>query len=381
MKTPSRRSVFAIGLALCLTFTAIASVAAPTWLILVGIGLIGLLLVVSLAVEYTFPSQPHLPLISGQFAVGRRHASLGNGWALLYHPTGQNTDAPPAIYLPRPDAIAERLGLPSMFLEPLAKLQVEATMSTNAVSTKQPWIIYLHGGLGFPAESTTLCLEMASHGFKVIAPHMDLSAVASRLRRIKDPHQMVEALKDLEHALIPAQVADLHSALFEASIVNDWPTGPMEPNQGLIFIGHSLGAGIAARLVQRLAKNSNSVTGFVSLDGHLIGTLSDELPQLYLSQGIALNPQLPNGPLAEDQLRRIRCSIGQPCPHKHWLRFPEAGHGSFVDFPYLVRSVGPLRQILGRKRSITDDVRKVVMSFVAHPNGDVQVPTSAEKIL
>lgn len=82
----------------------------------------------------------------------------------------------PKIYAP---AIASFLGLPSFFLDHLALSVSPAYLDVSLADTSEPFpvILFSHGWNGFNAQNTGQALELASHGYVVIAIQHTYGAV------------------------------------------------------------------------------------------------------------------------------------------------------------------------------------------------------------
>jgi predicted dienelactone hydrolase len=82
------------------------------------------------------------------------------------------------IYAP---AIATYIDLPSYFLDHLALVKIPAYEDAKVASSEEPFpvIIFSHGWNGFNAQNTGQALELASHGYFVIAIQHTYGAVIS----------------------------------------------------------------------------------------------------------------------------------------------------------------------------------------------------------
>ena len=102
------------------------------------------------------------------------------------------------------------------------------------------------------------------------------------------------------------------------------------------------------------------------------------MPQLHLSQGLRFDPSQKQG-LGKDHGDRIRKVIEATSNRYIWLRFPDAGHASFTDLPYILRPIGAMSLLVGRDKSIVLDMIKLVQEFIKSPDKDGM--TSLESLL
>ena len=155
------------------------------------------LLAVSTALPILLPV-PTIPTPSGPYQVGTRIYELVDGsrkeiysgedearrfTIQVWYPSEAGTSTEQArwmdhaeIYAP---AIAHQIDMPSYFLDHLALVNVPAFKDAKAATADQgyPIILFSHGWTGFNAQNTGQALELASHGFIVVAVQHTYGAV------------------------------------------------------------------------------------------------------------------------------------------------------------------------------------------------------------
>ncbi len=340
-----------------------------------GIALLGLGLLAGL--ELLLPSRPRLPRPTGKHRVGRTVRALGGSIidsAVVFYPALDRTR--PAAFLDDAGPVARVLGVPRWLLAHLTRLVVSAQRDASPAPLARPWVLYIHGGMGMPEDQTTLCIELASRGYSVLAPRLTLDLAQLGLSAGATEQEVVRALKQAESDYLPALVDELHRTVLGRL---DWPTGPLTCPRGVIAVGHSLGGGLAGALAARLQGEGYEVAGWVNLDGQVLPWTPDT-PQLHLSQGMRFTPGDTGSPLAMDYERRIRRACRATRQRCEWFRFPRAGHASFTDLPYLLRPVGPMEVLVGRDRSVPAQMRRLVREFIEAPLEPSKPPPTAEVI-
>lgn len=337
--------------------------------------LLGLVLWVGL--EILVPSCPRLPRLTGEYRVGRVERRLRSSTvrsALVFYPTRGQTQ--PVTYLDDERALVRMLGVPRWLVDHLTRLVIPVQRDAGPVAVQHPWIIYIHGGMGLPEEQTTLCAELASQGYPVLAPRLALDPARLGLASVDSEDELVRVLAQLESREFPMLVDALYQAVLSR---RDWPTGALTRTRGLFVVGHSLGGGLAGSLAARLHAAGYDVKGWINLDGHVLPSTPD-VPQIHLSQGVRFVPGDARSPAAVDYEQRIRRACAATEQRCAWFRFPRAGHASFTDLPYLLRPVGPLAALVGRDRRVPARVRRLVLEFIAAPSARRPAPPMAEVI-
>jgi len=100
-----------------------------------------------------------------------------------WYPAEISAGDKPAAWMPNADiyapAISTYLGLPSFFLDHLALVSIPAYKDAQVARTVEgyPIIIFSHGWNGFNAQNSGQALDLASHGFVVIAVQHTYGAV------------------------------------------------------------------------------------------------------------------------------------------------------------------------------------------------------------
>ncbi|MEL6342178.1 MAG: alpha/beta fold hydrolase [Myxococcota bacterium] len=324
-----------------------------------------------IVVEWALPSHPVLPPPSGPHDVRRHTVTMGDYDGLRYDPATASTALPRADYMPDPAVWASVLQVPPFLLRHLRRVATHTSPEAATLHVDEPWIVYLHGTLSVPEDQTVLLTELASHGHVVLAPRLGLNAQALGLRDIQTEAQMVDALARLEEDFVPTTAASLTAAVA--------PLLPMD--QGVVMIGHSLGGGLAGAVANRLVASGHPVLGWVNLDGHVMEPIRPEIPQLHLSQGVLFAPDRPPSPITQDYTERINNAIRAASAPTTWLRFPNAGHATFTDAPYLMRPLGPLAQLIGDDPDLPAAIHQVVMAFVRDPGRPPTIPAAAHAVL
>jgi predicted dienelactone hydrolase len=119
----------------------------------------------------------------------------------------------PKIYAP---AIAGFLGLPSFFLDHLALSVSPAYLNVTVAKTETPFpvILFSHGWKGFNAQNTGQAVELASHGYIVIATQHTYGAVITVFPDGTIARNNPEAL--------PADAEDPNYEVVARKLVNQW---------------------------------------------------------------------------------------------------------------------------------------------------------------
>lgn len=160
------------------------------------------------------------------------------------------------IYAP---AVASHIGLPSFFLDHLALVKIPAYKNPQVAQTEDayPVIIFSHGWNGFNAQNTGQALELASHGFVVIAVQHTYGAVTTVFQDgtviPNNPKALPENADDPNYEVVARKLVDQWAG--DISFTLDQFEG-LNKEAGSIFFqtldmerigvyGHSTGGGAA----------------------------------------------------------------------------------------------------------------------------------------
>lgn len=341
-----------------------------------GGGVAALLLIVLGTSFWLIPRHPVFDAPTGEHEVGRRHEQHGQSRFLLFYPTERSQ--PHSPYLEDSAPLTALFPLPSILFKHLESVPGLADDDAPPLSTDRPLVLYLHGGLGFPEDQTTLCADLASHGFVVAAPRMDLSGERLGLSP-KSEEEFLEQFAALEQSVLPELLRELErDVLLFLDSPESRSLGILK-ERGVIAIGHSLGGGIAGALGTALLKRGVPLRAWVNLDGHVLSDTPSNTPELHLSQSESFDPGNLR-PLTSDYSERITRAIEKSPDEALWLRVPGAGHATFTDGPFLLRPVGPLRILLGTREAARTS-RRLVSAFATDPQSIPQLPSDIEVLV
>jgi predicted dienelactone hydrolase len=185
------------GLTTFLGLSALVKIQSPTDWKPFGSYLTFVLLFLSTALPILLPV-PVIPTPSGPYSVGTRIFELtdssrkeiysGENEARrfiiqVWYPSEAGTSSERARWMDRAEiyapAIAGELELPAFFLDHLALVKIPAQKNANVAESDSgyPIILFSHGWTGFNAQNTGQALELASHGFIVVAVQHTYGAV------------------------------------------------------------------------------------------------------------------------------------------------------------------------------------------------------------
>lgn len=160
------------------------------------------------------------------------------------------------IYAP---AIASFLGLPSFFLDHLALSVSPAYLNVPLEETTQPYplILFSHGWQGFNAQNTGQAVELASHGFVVVAVQHTYGAVVTVFPdgtvAANNPNALPENANDPNYEIVARKLVnqwagDLGYTLDEFQVFNQNADSifyrKLDLNRVGVY-GHSTGGGAA----------------------------------------------------------------------------------------------------------------------------------------
>ena len=338
-----------------------------------SVAIAGAAVVVGLAIliEVAVPSSVAIPEPTGAYSVGRtevRLSATGDQNALLFYPSRATASA--ARYLDDALAASRPLGVPAWVFRHLESTSLPIHERPDPIPLTRGWIIYLHGAASFPEDQTALLAELASNGYAVLAPRLELDVQSMGLA-VRDENEFVAAFADAERRFFGSIVEELFDAIIRPER-DQWFLDPPDAtrNDSIAVVGHSLGAGLSGALAVRLIEAGFRVPAWINLDGHLLAE-TPMVPQLHLSQGLAFDPDQPAGPIVADYRRRAERAHHAAGDQSRWYRIPAAGHASFTDLPYIVRGIGPFAPLVGSDRSVPELVRRIVLQFLLDPRAEL----------
>jgi predicted dienelactone hydrolase len=246
------------------------------WPMRASILTIGLLLV-STALPILLPV-PNIPTPSGSFATGtttyefvdagRKELYSGKDeprrfMVQVWYPAEMTSNAKHAKWMADPNiyapAIASFLGLPSFFLDHLALSVSPAYLDVPFAKTDgpSPVILFSHGWNGFNAQNTGQAVELASHGYVVIALQHTYGAVITAFPdgtvAFNNPKALPEDAEDPNYEVVARKLVNQWAE--DMSFTLDQFQGFDEDAGSLFFqkldmnrigvYGHSTGGGAA----------------------------------------------------------------------------------------------------------------------------------------
>ena len=236
-----------------------------------------ILLAVSTALPILLPV-PKIAAPSGQFEVGttiyeftdaaRKELYSGKDeprrfMVQVWYPAEVTSTAQHAQWMPEPKiyapAIASFLGMPSFFLDHLSLSASPAYLDVPLAETSEPYpvILFSHGWRGFNAQNTGQAVELASHGYVVIATQHTYGAVITVFPdgtvALNNPKALPENADDPNYEIVARKLVNQWAQ--DMAFVLDQFQGFDEDAGSLFFqkldmerigvYGHSTGGGAA----------------------------------------------------------------------------------------------------------------------------------------
>lgn len=156
-------------------------------------------------------------------------------------------------------AIAVQIDMPSFFLDHLALVKIPAYQESKVAPSDQayPVILFSHGWNGFNAQNTSQALELASHGYVVIAVQHAYGAVITVFNdgtvAKNNPSALpagapTEEYETAAHILSDQWASDMGFTLDFMQLQNNDPNSPFHESLNFDLVGvygHSTGGGAA----------------------------------------------------------------------------------------------------------------------------------------
>lgn len=308
----------------------------------------------------------HLPAPTGSHAVGtttlqwtddRPEPNTPNETdrrtlvARLWYPTDEDRQGRTSAYLGRDaaesrivaDALAGSFGLPAFLLDDAARGVVPA--ATDAVIADGDWpvVVFSHGLGGMRSQNTALAMDLASHGFVVLALDHPYDAVTTVLDDgtvipaglSNGPHGAETAVLDW----VALRAADIRSGLDELTRLDD--TGPFHGHLDTaraLAAGHSLGG--AASIMA--ATDDERFAAAVDIDGYPWGSAAGT-PRPPILAFTSANGALPAD--SEAEFRAALQAVVADSSDGIIATVPGAVHLTFTDAPSFLP---PLPSLVGR---------------------------------
>lgn len=312
---------------------------APVWLNRTAILSALLLTTLSASALLAFPNIA-IPKARGAHPVGTTLLSTNNTKLRLWYPATHSADAMPYGYLSGVEHSAAFV--PAFIFGHLKGRVTEALEDAHLKPTETPYpvIFYMHGADSFPEDNAFRQMELASHGYVVVAVHTQKPFADYEIDRslVYEPARFAEALANL---VAPDQVRDMKAAaktIFE-----------MNADQNAVFdakllqdrfgvLGYSLGGSVATQFCD----SHPNCAAIVNLDGNAFGAVGKtgvSVPYLHLSQH-ALFPDSTETELPDvmqqtanhyaAEVSKIVRLTAQNTP-AYWYTLKGSGHASFTD--------------------------------------------------
>ena len=265
------------GLTVILIITSLIKLQAPSdWKPIASIPTF-ILLAVATALPILLPV-PVIPIPSGPYQVGTRIFELVDSsrkeiysgkdearrfMIQVWYPSEAGTSNEKArwmdnaeIYAP---AVSQEIGMPSFFLGHLALVKVPAYKNSKVAAANQgyPIILFSHGWQGFNAQNTGQALQLASHGYVVVAVQHTYGAVITVFPdgtiALNNPSALPDGAPQADyetaaHKLVNQWAGDLGFALDYMQTQNNDSNSPFYKSLDLSRVGvygHSTGGGAA----------------------------------------------------------------------------------------------------------------------------------------
>jgi dienelactone hydrolase len=181
----------------------------------------------------------------------------------VWYPAEPNREDSRAPWMSHADvfgpAISSSIGMPSFFLDHLALVELPAYQDAPVAQTAEafPIILFSHGWNGFNAQNSGQALQLASHGFVVVAVQHTYGAVVTVFEdgtiARNNPEALPSGAPDEEYDLAADKLADqwagdLARALDHLAVINTSTSSPFSGKLDLSQVGvygHSTGGGAA----------------------------------------------------------------------------------------------------------------------------------------
>lgn len=336
----------------------------------------GLLLALAAFLGWGFPV-PRFPAPTGPYAVGTvtftwtdsgreewNTPTAGDPRRLnvqIWYPTSPTAARGTAPYLAHAEvlapALADFLGLPRFMLGHLRLIRTPATPEAPpAEGGPFPVVVFSHGWSGFRQQDTMLALELAAHGFVVVAPDHTYGAVATVFPdgevALNNPDALPRGDRAAAQRVVATWTADLAFVVTQLEALNQ-TSGPWQGRLDLTRVGvmgHSTGGGTAAQFCIQWPP----CRGALLLDPWIYPMADEALTQGTSAPVLILRTERALGPQNRPYLDRLWAALQGPA----WdVVVQGAGHQDFSDLPML----SPLAARLGLRGPIPGDRMTLIL--------------------
>lgn len=227
----------------------------------------------------------HFPDPAGAYKVGTSRFIVSETLPVqIWYPTDAQTQNAP--YLLEGQALIEglskTLGVPPIALQHWLLITTPAQLDAPILmqSNTFPVILFTHGLGGFKAQNTALMLELASHGYFVVAVDQPTYAAATVVNQelILDQHpELVGAMiSDLDEHM-GQWLTNMQLVIQELPDINRQFNGMLDVNR-MAAIGHSFGGATAYQLLS----TEPQILAAVNMDGGFFGAIEPSLKPFLL---------------------------------------------------------------------------------------------------
>lgn len=335
---------FPLGLAIAILLVAILlqmglNFTPPTWINRTAIVLVLGSVVLTTIALITFPNIA-IPKPSGAHTVGTTLLTANNTKLRLWYPAIPSNSAKRYRYLS--GVTHSSTFVPAFIYGHLKGRITEAFVDTPLSPTEAPYpvIFYMHGADSFSEDNTFRQMELASHGYVVVAVHPQKPFTDYQI----DPNLAYEPATfaaTLARDIVPDQVRDMETAakaIFEPSADQNSIIDAKQLQDGFGVLGYSLGGGVATQF----CNDHPNCRAIINLDGNAFGPVGKTgvaVPYLHLSQN-TLFPGPTEKTLPEimqrsaDHYAAEVSEIVRLTANKapaYWYTLRGSGHASFTD--------------------------------------------------
>lgn len=316
-----------------------AAIDIPVWLSRTIGGATLVLTAISVLCLWAFPNIA-FPEPTGAHKVGTSSHAAGETKFRMWYPAMPTPETQRYRYL---SDVTSGTGVIPSFIYTHLKSRPTAAFETpplNRTDMPYPVIFYMHGADSFAEDNSFLLMELASHGYVVVAisPQKPFADYQIDPSLAYEPALFVDTLAT---KVAPDQIADMKAVVAEVFAMNAnqnaiVATGLRESQFGVL--GYSLGGGVASRF----CATDQRCAAIVNLDGNAFGAIGKtgvSAPYFHFSQS-ALFPSSDGVKLPEVTQRtaeHYQAEVSEFISHTarqapaYWYTLKGSGHASFTD--------------------------------------------------
>lgn len=341
----------------------------PTWINRTATVVVLVLATLTIMALITFPNIA-MPKPRGTHPVSTTLLSANNIKLRIWYPATPSTSTSAKQYRYLSDVTHSSAFIPAFIYGHLKGRITEALEDAPLKPTEAPYpvIFYMHGADSFPEDNTFRHMELASHGYVVVAVHPQKPFAHYQI----DPNLAYDPATfatTLARDIVPDQVQDMKTAaktVFDLSADQNSIIDAKRLQDRFGVLGYSLGGSVAAQFCD----DQPNCRAIVNLDGNAFGPVGKTgvaVPYLHLSQN-TLFPGPTEKALPEimqqtaDHYAAEVTEIVRLTANKtpaYWYTLKGSGHASFTDLAlWTPARFAVLGTLLGNGEA--DSMRRVI---------------------